>query len=78
MNDPPDRTEHLTRLYDSVLQALPPKPGRRCDGLLVATVWVSETDPREVDMDFIGTPPDKMVPIVRAIVAMAKETGMAT
>jgi hypothetical protein len=59
--------EELTALRDAVLRALPPKPGRVCDAILVVTVWVDQAGGGTPTMDFMATPPEAAIAVARGV-----------
>lgn len=52
------------------MQASDPKPGRHLVAILVASAWASDDNPKDVEADFIGSPPDGMLALVGAIKRM--------
>jgi hypothetical protein len=52
----------------------PPHEGRRCDAVLVATVWVADNG--EVTMDFVVTPPQHGLDVLRSIRRMREDRGI--
>lgn len=58
----------LTALYEAALQAVEPRPGKRCDALVVAMVWVDELHAGTYAvMDVMGTPGDKVPRVLNEI-----------
>lgn len=63
----PGEPDDLTNLREAVMKASTPKPGRHLAAILVVSAWEKDDDPTDAVADFIGTPPDGMMKLIRII-----------